>query len=238
MQPGQGVAQTLTAGLVLSGHAEIWHLVVLQFFAGTIFAVSYPAFLGMVPILLPVEERKAAFLLIGQAQSAVGILGPAVSGLLVATVGPGWALAVDATTYLIAAGLLSFVRLPPADRSNARPSVMGDFVAGWTFARQLGWVIPAASASLVFNALVSGAIGVLGHHRRRDDRQRGLGPGPVRRGGGGLRHGLLPGPGDPAGPAAGDHDRLRALVRADAGARHPGERVAPDGLVLRRAVPR
>lgn len=158
----QGVAQTLTAGLVLSGHAEVWHLVVLQFFAGTVFAVSYPAFLGMVPILLPVEERKAAFLLIGQAQSAVGILGPAVSGLLVATVGPGWALAVDATTYLIAAGLLSFVRLPPADRSNARPSVLGDFVAGWTFARQLGWVIPAASASLVFNALVSGAIGVLG----------------------------------------------------------------------------
>lgn len=158
----QGVAQTLTAGLVLSGHAEVWHLVVLQFVAGTVFAVSYPAFLGMVPILLPVEERKAAFLLIGQAQSAVGILGPAVAGLLVATVGPGWALAVDATTYLIAAGLLSFVRLPPGDRSGARPSVLGDFVAGWTFARQLGWVIPAASASLVFNALVSGAIGVLG----------------------------------------------------------------------------
>jgi len=158
----QGVTQTVTAGLVLSGHAEIWHLVVLQFVAGTVFAVSYPAFLGMVPILLPVEERKAAFLLIGQAQSGVGILGPAVSGLLVATVGPGWALAVDATTYLVSAGLLSLVRLPPGDRSNARPSVMGDFVAGWTFARQLGWVIPAASASLVFNALVSGAIGVLG----------------------------------------------------------------------------
>ncbi|HTW16512.1 MAG TPA: MFS transporter [Nocardioides sp.] len=158
----QGVAQTVTAGLVLSGHAEIWHLVVLQFVAGTVFAVSYPAFLGMVPILLPVAERKAAILLIGQAQSAVGIIGPAVSGLLVATVGPGWALAVDATTYLVAAGLLSLVRLPPGDRSGARPSVVGDFVAGWTFARQLGWVIPAASASLVFNALVSGAIGVLG----------------------------------------------------------------------------
>ncbi len=158
----QGVVQSLTAGLVLSGHAEIWHLVVLQFAAGTVFAVSYPAFLGMVPILLPVEERKAAFLLIGQAQSVVGIAGPAVSGVLVATAGAGWALAVDAATYLVAAGLLALVRLPPGDRSNARPSVIGDFVAGWAFARQLGWVIPAASASLVFNALVSGAIGVLG----------------------------------------------------------------------------
>lgn len=83
----QGIAQALTAGLVISGYAEIWHLVVLQAVAGTVLAVSYPAFLGMVPILLPVEERQSAFLLIGQATSAVGILGPAVSGVLVATVG-------------------------------------------------------------------------------------------------------------------------------------------------------
>ncbi|MGF9760452.1 MFS transporter [Microvirga sp. 0TCS3.31] len=158
----QGVTQALTAGLVISGHAEIWHLVVLQAVAGTVFAVSYPAFLGMVPILLPVQERQAAFLLIGQATSAVGILGPAVSGVLVATVGPGWALAVDATTYFVAAALLLLVRLPAGDRSQAKASVIGDFVAGWAFARQLGWVIPAASAALVFNALVSGAINVLG----------------------------------------------------------------------------
>ncbi|WP_210650025.1 MFS transporter [Nocardioides sp. SYSU D00065] len=158
----QGVAQAATAGLVISGYAEIWHLVVLQAVAGTVFAVSYPAFLGMVPILLPVEERQPAFLLIGQATSAVGILGPAVSGLLVATAGPGLALAVDAATYLVAAALLVLVRLPPGDRSKAKPSVIGDFVAGWAFARELGWVIPAASAALVFNALVSGAIDVLG----------------------------------------------------------------------------
>jgi MFS family permease len=158
----QGIAQGLTALLVISGRAEIWHLVVLQAVAGVVFAVSYPAFLGMVPILLPAEERQSAFLLIGQATSAVGILGPAVSGVLVATTGPGWALAFDATTYLVAAALLLLVRLPPGDRSTARPSVLGDFAAGWAFARQLGWVIPAASCALVFNALVSGAINVLG----------------------------------------------------------------------------
>ncbi len=158
----QGVAQTLTAVLVISGRAEIWHLVVLQAVAGIVFAVSYPAFLGMVPILLPVEERKSAFLLIGQATSVVGILGPAISGLLVATAGPGWALAIDASSYLVAASLLVLVRLPPGDRSQAKESVIGDFVAGWSFARQLGWVIPGATCALVFNALNSGAINVLG----------------------------------------------------------------------------
>ncbi|MCR6031328.1 MFS transporter [Nocardioides sp. zg-579] len=158
----QGVVQAVTAGLVLAGTAEVWHLVVLQLVAGTVFAVSYPAFHGMVPILLPVGERKAAYLLISQSESAVGIAGPALSGLLVATAGSGWALAADAATYVVAAGFLALVRLPPGDRSRARPSVIGDFVAGWSFARGLGWVIPVASASLVFNALISGALGVLG----------------------------------------------------------------------------
>jgi MFS family permease len=158
----QGIAQTLTAFLVITGRAEIWHLVGLQAVAGVVFAVSYPAFLGMVPILLPVEQRQPAFLLIGQATSLVGIAGPALSGLLVATAGAGWALGIDAATYLIAAALLVLVRLPPGDRSAAEASVIGDFVAGWAFARQLGWVIPAASCALVFNALVSGAINVLG----------------------------------------------------------------------------
>ena len=158
----QGIAQGLTAGLVITGRAEIWHLVVLQAVAGVVFAVSYPAFLGMVPILLPVEERQSAFLLIGQATSLVSIVGPALSGLLVATAGAGWALGIDAATYLIAAALLVLVRLPPGDRSAAKASIIGDFVAGWAFARQLGWVIPAASCALVFNALVSGAVNVLG----------------------------------------------------------------------------
>lgn len=158
----QGFLQTTVAILVLTRAAQIWHLVVLEGLAGVLFAVTYPAFLGMVPILLPPEERKAAYVLISQATSAVSIAGPAISGLIVATVGPGVALAVDASTYLVAAGLLALVKLPPGDRTGARPSVLGDFKDGWAFARELGWVIPAASCALVFNALVSAGVGVLG----------------------------------------------------------------------------
>ncbi|MEZ0579544.1 MFS transporter [Nocardioides sp. MH1] len=158
----QGIVQACTAALVLTGTAEIWHLVVLQLVSGTVFAVSYPAFHGMVPVLLPKEERKAAFLLMGQAESGLSIIGPALSGVLVATVGPGWALAADAATYVVAAGFLSAVRLPLGARPDRQQSVLGDFAAGWSYVRSLGWVIPVASCSLVFNALISGSLGVLG----------------------------------------------------------------------------
>ena len=113
-----GIIGAVTAGLVLTDSAAVWHLVVLQFLGGSVFAVSYPAFHGMVPVLLPPEERKAAYLLISQSESALSILGPATSGILVATVGPGWALAVDAATFLVAAGFLALARIPRAARDG------------------------------------------------------------------------------------------------------------------------
>lgn len=158
----QGTVQAITATLVLTDRAEVWHLVALSFVSGTVFAVSYPAFHGMVPILLPPEERKSGFLLIGQSDALLRIGGPVLSGILVATVGPGWALAIDAATYVVAAVFLSLVRLPFGERPERRTSVIGDFVVGWSFARQLGWVIPASCCALVFNALISGSIYVLG----------------------------------------------------------------------------
>ncbi len=72
----QGITQAIVATLVLTDRAEIWHLVVLSFVSGTVFAVSYPAFHGMVPILLPPEERKSGFLLIGQSDALLRMADP------------------------------------------------------------------------------------------------------------------------------------------------------------------
>lgn len=158
----EGAVQLTAATLVLTGSAHIWQLIVLQFLGGTAVAVSYPAFHGMVPVLLPEPDRKSAYLLLGQAQSALSIIGPAIAGVLVAASSPGWALAIDAATYFVAAFLLTLLRLPPHVRPQAEAGVIADFREGWSFARGLGWVLPVACCSLVFNALSSGALNVLG----------------------------------------------------------------------------
>ncbi len=158
----QGVVQSSVALLVLTDTAEIWHLVVLSFISGTVVAVTYPAFHGMVPILVPPDDRKPAYVLMGQTDSLLHIAGPAAAGILVAATSPGWALAFDAATYFAAAGFLVLVKIPFGERPERQASVIGDFRVGWSFARSLGWVIPASCCALVFNALNSGAIGVLG----------------------------------------------------------------------------
>lgn len=157
-----GVAQAVAAVLVLTGVARVWHLVVLQFIAGTVFAVGYPAFHGMVPILLPEVERKQAFLLLGQADSGLRIMGPAIAGIITAVGNPGWALAVDAATFFLASVFLSLLRIPARAGDVERQPVLREMVSGWQFARRLGWVIPVACFSLIYNALISGGLNVLG----------------------------------------------------------------------------
>lgn len=73
----------------------------------------------MVPILLEPADRKSAYLLIGQARSALRIIGPAVAGVLVAVANPGWALLADALTFFVAAVFLTLLRLPPHTRAEA-----------------------------------------------------------------------------------------------------------------------
>ncbi|MCU1623754.1 MAG: Major facilitator transporter [Frankiales bacterium] len=158
----QGITQLTMAVLLLTNSAHIWQLAVLRFVSGTAASVSYPAFHGMVPTLLPESERKAGFLLLSQAHSALRVIGPAAAGVLVATSGPGWALAIDAGTYLWAAYFLTLLRLPPRDRLGEKTSVLADFRAGWSYAYSLGWVIPVACCSLAFNALTAGSLDVLG----------------------------------------------------------------------------
>ncbi|RNI23066.1 MFS transporter [Flexivirga caeni] len=158
----EGVTQAASAFLVLSGTAHIWQLILLQFVSGTAVAISYPAFHGMVPVLLPEPDRKSAYLLLSQAQSALSIFGPAVAGILVAASSPGWALAIDAGTYVAAAFFLTLLKLPGRRVATTTPHILADFRQGWSFSRALGWVIPVACCSLVFNALISGALNVLG----------------------------------------------------------------------------
>ena len=71
-------------------------------------------------------------------------------------------LSSQAGWTFVAAVFLTLLKLPVNARPDAGDSVLADLRAGWSFARSLGWVLPVASLSLVFNAVSSGAINVLG----------------------------------------------------------------------------
>ncbi len=158
------LTQGAAATLLISGHATLTQLTVLEGLNGAASAFTMPAMMGIVPLVVPRERLQQANALLSFSRNGLGILGPAAAGLLVVGVGPGWALAVDAASYLLAVACLTRVRLPAreAARRGAGTSMVRELREGWSefTARTWLWVIVAVFG--VTNAIHIGVIGVLG----------------------------------------------------------------------------
>jgi MFS family permease len=136
-----GLTQALAAGLVLSGHAQIWQLAAIEAVNGIASAFVMPALTGILPSIVDRDELPQANAISGFARSVALIGGGAVAGVIVGFTGPGIGLAVDAVTFCLAALLISRLTLPPIER--ARSSMIEDLRVGWTefVSRQWVWVV-------------------------------------------------------------------------------------------------
>lgn len=154
-------SQGLLGLLLVSGHAEIWQLVALQFVHGAATGVFRPAASGLTPQLVPPEQLQAANGLMYLTLSIGGIAGPAVGGVLVATAGAGWAILGDAVTFAVAAVLL--VRIPPLGFvERARETFWRELGAGWKVVRSRTWLWASILTFSLFQMTYLASIMVLG----------------------------------------------------------------------------
>jgi MFS family permease len=157
-----GLSQLATAALVLTGTGEVWHVAALAALNGTATAAGMPAMAGVLPQLVPRGQLKAANLVVAVPENALMVLGPAVSGVLVVVIGPGWALAVDGATYLLATLVLTRVRIPrPAEGQPSR-GALADLREGWTYFRTTTWLWVVVASFSLLNAITSGGFNTLG----------------------------------------------------------------------------
>lgn len=157
-----GLCQLAIAGLVISGGASLWQLIVLTAVQGTVSSVSFPALASVLPQMVPRDQLKQANLLVSVQRNALTVVGPAASGVLVVTVGAGWALAVDGATYLLAAALLARVRIPPPLPRADRPGAVAELREGWDYFRSTTWLWVIVLSFGALNMIQSGALQTLG----------------------------------------------------------------------------
>jgi MFS family permease len=161
------LTQGLAAYLVITGHAELWQLVAIEAVNGTAAAVSFPAMQALVPQLVPRDQLQPANALLSMVRGSLFALGPTTAAVLVATVGPGWALAADALTWLAALALLAPVRVARTTAVGGG-SVVADLRDGWHFFRTTTWLWVVVVTFGLLNAIMSGAWSTLGPPLARD----------------------------------------------------------------------
>jgi len=134
---GQGAM----AVLLISGRAEVWQLAVLAAVGGAADAFHQPALSALARETVPVGMLQRANALRQVESNTMRVAGPIVAGLLVATAGPGWAVAADAASFLAAAAVLSAMRAGrrrPAVEERA--SFLRELADGWNEVRSRSWL--------------------------------------------------------------------------------------------------
>jgi predicted MFS family arabinose efflux permease len=125
--------------LLVSGNAEIWQLIALQAVGGMAVAFYSPASTGIVPETVPPALLQQANSFMSIARYAAFPLGAAVGGVLVATIGPGWALLLDGATYATSALLLLMIHLPRR-ATAAATNFIRELREGWQAFTENTWV--------------------------------------------------------------------------------------------------
>ena len=156
----RAAAQGVVAPLLITGNAETWHLIALAVVMGSASAFFAPASVGLMPQVVSTGRLQQANALISISQSAAHIFGPLLAGVFVATIGPGWAFAIDGVSFLVSAGFLLAMR-PAAQVTPPRRSFVGELADGWREVISRGWVVACILTFSLSNVSL-GAFQVMG----------------------------------------------------------------------------
>jgi len=155
------LAQAVIAVSLIGGWATIPLLGAVGIANGALGALNGPSSQAMTRQTVSESVLAPAISLRRMSQNAAQIVGFASAGVLVAAFGSGWALAIDAATFAVAALCYFQLRVPHV-RTPSGLSVLGDLRAGAREVLSRTWLWVLILQALVYHLFYGGAQGVLG----------------------------------------------------------------------------
>jgi DHA3 family tetracycline resistance protein-like MFS transporter len=166
------------AALSLTGALHMWELIALVAVYGAGDALFYPAYLAIVPVLVPADEVVHANALEQLVRPlALRFAGPAIGGLIVGVSGPGAGFGFDAVSFGVSAACLAAMRaLPPPEavRRSFRAGLV-EAREGLAYVRSHAWLWATMAAAALGIFAFYGPLQVLLPYRIKNE--LGLGAG-------------------------------------------------------------
>jgi MFS family permease len=153
--------QLTIAYLFLSGLATVPMLMALMLVNGVATALGMPATMGFITQMVDRSDLQAANALLGVARNSAMMIGAAIAGILVATVGAGFTLAIDGFSFGLSALLIvSLKPKPQAEPEEA--SLLQDLRLGWHEFISHKWLWTIVLQFSVIVAAMEAVFGLLG----------------------------------------------------------------------------
>ena len=155
------LTQALIAVALIGGWASLPLLAGVGLVNGCVSALSSPSSQAMTQQTVPAAALPAAISIRRLSANTAMVVGYGAAGILVAAFGSGWAIAIDAASFLIAAICFALIRVDPLP-SVVRQSVVTDLKAGAVEIFRHTWLWALIGQALVYHLFYGGAQGVLG----------------------------------------------------------------------------
>lgn len=157
----RAVAVLVIAGLALAQLLQLWHLVVLSLFFGTVRGFFMPAYQSILPQLVKKDELASANSLTELSSQIYALLGPILGAACTTLAGPATAFVFDGLTFLISALCLLGLRLPMPDQGKFGQA--GETPAAREALRDIGAGLRYVAASpILWVTIVLAAISSIG----------------------------------------------------------------------------
>lgn len=162
-QTVQMVFSALLAAITLLGQVHLWEVYAIASLGGIAVVFDAPSRQNLTFQMVGKDELPNAVALNSSLFNTARIFGPALAGILIATVGAGWCFAVNAASFLAVLVALLAMRVselfPLADRR--RPTIFRGTREGFRYARRtrsvaviLGMMVVFSSICFNFNILL------------------------------------------------------------------------------------
>ena len=128
----------ILSALTLSGRVQVWHIMVLAAGLGVVNAFDIPARQAFLIDMVGREDLINAIALNSSMFNGARIIGPAVAGILVASIGEGWCFFANAVSYIaVIIGLMMMRIMKPANLAK-EGSPLQHIKEGFGFAKNTG----------------------------------------------------------------------------------------------------
>nr|WP_258367635.1 MFS transporter [Curtobacterium sp. MCBD17_008] len=128
------VLSLLLAVLTLAGVVEAWHIWVIAFLVGMVTVIDNPARQVFVTEIVGHQHLRNAISVNSSVFQLGGMIGPALSGILLVAVGAGWSFGINAAACVAVVVTLGFLRVSELHRTPPAARAKGQLVEGLRYA--------------------------------------------------------------------------------------------------------
>jgi MFS family permease len=129
------ILAAIFATLTLTGVVQVWHIFVLASLLGVVNAFDIPARQSFLVDMVGKEDLMNAIALNSSMFNGARIVGPAISGILVARIGEGWCFFANSVSYIAVIAGLFLMRVKRPSRLAPSGPALARLIEGFRFAR-------------------------------------------------------------------------------------------------------